>query len=791
MSTNLEKTRKTLLDKIKDGNVDYAIRTIKRKNFDPSFNDNQTLIEASKFGRTVIVKSLIQNAKVRAGKRLDYAYVEAAENDHVEIVKLLIESNIGIDPLFVENIALIKAAENNHVNVVKYLLNLTNANGDKIIDPAFPDNNAFNVASDNDCSDVLKVLISDPRVKVDMYNNRALFNAINFDNIEIFKLLLNDSRINAGAKDSKALVDAVRRKNIEIVRLLLKNDNINPAALNNSAFTEAIRMGDIDIIRLLLKDTRIDPAVQNHYAILYSVDKERIPIVKLLLNDPRINPNTYDGEIMRLVTRTNNVELFEILLLDGRADPSARNNNALLNTVTHNIDMFIMLLKDKRVSTSVDYDRLINYVMIYGDYYMLLSLLSEYMVNPNNTNNFAISSIMKDDEYKKLELLFKHPLVDVYNIIPTSPKYDYLLIERKNKDKHFDVVFSDEHLSNPIDVLKYTTRNRDYLTFININYIFNCLTEEQFDKVIDSDISDEYMVYFFSNINNVKYVIKNKKRLTTQLLINMRDKNSVIEHVKIYNDLINIFVDYGMEDKFLLQLYRNVNFSQPLNREYQLADIIGREDVNRLYEYVLNGGYLPYEKHERSKKWLELTDKEKDFISTYRYPSKYHDAQLSTFTKLENDTWKFYIYGDYKTFNEKLRTSTPLDKDEVEVFTRMATHIISSKPINKHCIVYRGIRLDDFNYSDNDTVVWNAFSSCSSVKEIADAFHDHAKCCMFIIKIPVGALLLDITTLKNSEFEVVMAPGAILKIVEHRGDNIILEYVGYATDDGPYYFAQE
>ncbi|GAH73688.1 unnamed protein product, partial [marine sediment metagenome] len=99
-------TENELIKNAKNGKIN-VIRYLIDKKIDPSANNNEAIILASKYGRLNVVKYLMSQYP-----------------------------KYNIDPTASDNDAFSFASSNGHLEVVKYLMSLTDVNGENIINPA-------------------------------------------------------------------------------------------------------------------------------------------------------------------------------------------------------------------------------------------------------------------------------------------------------------------------------------------------------------------------------------------------------------------------------------------------------------------------------------------------------------------------------------------------------------------------------------------------------------------------------------------------------------------------------
>ncbi len=617
---------------------------------------------------------------------------------------------------------------------------------------------------------------------------------------------------------------AIHMRATRTVEYLLTNLKINPSVNRNQAIVSAVNFGS-DIVRLLLADKRVNPADQDNQAVIVAATYGHAKVVKMLLSDKRVNPSTQNNSALLFAIQQKHPKVAAVLLDDPRVDPSTSDNTAILQASSKGyVNIVNKLLKDRRVNPSVLKNQPLIYAVRNGHVdvvrLFLNSLRVDLSIPPFNDPDMLFLSKYTGGS-KKLHDELKS-----------------LFTERRKLDTYFGLITEDDYYKNkPVEILKQILSNRSDYGEDQINYIFTCLDKSSFDEVIDSDISDVDLSFILSNVKNIKYDMNNistsgeRARDTLIVFGSLTDHDFLTRKILEDEHLLPILTKTSIDNQNLLKIYRKYDSAiyLPLLREYQLVDIIFRRDIARLYKYVLNGKYLPYVDHPDTRLWVELSADEKNTVETFRFPAGYHDDYVNNLDVKSKKYWEKYIgddpgedcahdcandcdYEAYVILNDKLRDGDQLNQSELEWFNSISADIIGAPVTNKRCVLYRGIEAAEFvppaaqNMTHNtshsvNTFVWNAFSSCSSIKEIADAFAGSA-CCLFIIIVPTGAVLLEITPLKNSEFEIVLPPGSIMKYLGTTGGSTedmstqskchVLKYMGYETTaNEPYYFEPE
>lgn len=189
-------------------------------------------LSACKHGRFDIVSHLLTNNKIRPTVAYEAVYrdescvryplIEACENNHVEIVKLLLDNNVDVNVQVDKGTALYVACAKGYYKIVELLLKKGAAmnNSNKILSLvktnvmasyAFID--LFNIQVRNSLS--LEYMI--PWTSKELLDNDCLLAACRNSNLEVMKLLLKHGAVGK----SEHLNVACKNLSAEIVKLLL------------------------------------------------------------------------------------------------------------------------------------------------------------------------------------------------------------------------------------------------------------------------------------------------------------------------------------------------------------------------------------------------------------------------------------------------------------------------------------------------------------------------------------------------------------------------------------------
>ncbi len=477
----------------------------------------------------------------------------------------------------------------------------------------------------------------------------------------------------------------------------------------------------------------------------------------------------------------NNVEGLSILLLHDDVELKSSTDYKLFHT--NNVDILYLMLSDMRFS----YENVIELVI--------------YCIGTNDVQ-------LIDKIFKHLRLRdVREFLHSVPNNINTSDQIIAIINNRIDTDRRFGLIAMENICISsdtlPLCLLQHMLGDKNYMSPARINYLFNCIeTYLEFDTIINSNIDVNTLAYVLSCVESIRFNISGRN--IHPILRSIKDELTVYNNVIRNNSFLTVLQHRMLSNELLLGVYRNTTFEDfELYRKYELADIIGRRNIIMLRDYILDGGYLPYVKHEASRLWLDLTNDERKFVETYYARMPEQDLYAKSLPFADMHAWKWYIYDtdEYSIFNYGLRHGL-VKREYYGYYISLYESIINAPPTTKEYIIYRGIKYDGTPESVCETmygpelnttggiIIWEAFSSCSPVKEISDNFAGD-NCCLFIIIVPIGAMLLDIVHFKSEENELVLPPGAIIKHKAIKNNNIIMEYIGIKSQDEIHYFVEQ
>lgn len=151
---------------------------LKNKRFDPSFDDNELINDASRSNIVWAVKLLLKDKRVSPN------------------VAIMVTSSPKITQLFIEdervdikmlNEAVIEYTKFDNIESLRVLLK------DPRVDPStYSTNSAIYIASQNGNSEIVKILLKDKRVKIDAH---GIYKALKNGHVDTVKIILSNKRI--------------------------------------------------------------------------------------------------------------------------------------------------------------------------------------------------------------------------------------------------------------------------------------------------------------------------------------------------------------------------------------------------------------------------------------------------------------------------------------------------------------------------------------------------------------------------------------------------------------------
>ena len=126
------------------GRLQFVMDNIGDNRVDPSLYNNHSIVKASYYGHTEIVRLLLADPRVNPADNSNHAIAWASWQGHTETVRLLL-ADPRVDPAGYRNEPIERAAEFGHIGIVELLLN------DYRIDVAKVANALIGLALENSC----------------------------------------------------------------------------------------------------------------------------------------------------------------------------------------------------------------------------------------------------------------------------------------------------------------------------------------------------------------------------------------------------------------------------------------------------------------------------------------------------------------------------------------------------------------------------------------------------------------------------------------------------------------
>lgn len=662
---------------------------------------------------------------------------------------------------------------------------------------------------------------NDTSAKVELKYNLLLRKAAIWGDMKVIRYLVENRGISPSTGDNIALIAASHNGQCEVMEYLLKYPEVNPAAQDNLALEYC---DSADAMEILLRYPNVNPAVKDNSALIYACKRGQKKIVKLLLEDPRIG-KIITTKALTAAVKADEINIIRMLLLDGRVDPSGDDNLPIITAsfiYKNNEDPEVMeiLLSDPRINLSKGSNivaRNMSFVKS-DELWDLLLNIPEIELNPriikmsviNNAlslGNYIVANRLLKDKRTNIPLVMKS-IKDGMRIPSECSKQ---LNERIRIDMGYGLIntgetIGDRFVGNDIGALKYIVSRRNLFTKDNVNYVVNTMLLHHVslldivknineDSILEKIVSyldliiveRNDLVEIFSKVTAEDLQIKrfnnifSKAKDTSFLLLFVRTSN---EPEIVYNRIASISIEeLGIGHSRMYSFYKSTAFNEfELKRPYNIVDIICRRDDAKLKDYILDGGYLPYSTHAKSKIIINMTDYDAEFAKKYMFNENLHTLYLKGISVDVKADLDWYIYdSEYAEMNANLRSGVELSKRVEMKYNNIIRTIMAAPPNDEERIIYRGIDVDEYQpelLKGTNLLLWRGISSCSSIREISDQFTGK-KCCIFIIIIPKGANCLNITSIKNSEDEILLPPFSLFQILRNEPSKpIVLRNIG-------------
>jgi len=220
--------------------------------------DGELLEEAAKHGDVQLVDLLIQ-AGVDPSANDNEGLLLASKYGHLPVVNRLLQDE-RVDPSVEDNYAIRWACCYGHLSVVDRLLQ------DKRVNPAARDNYAIQTASENGHLSVVNRLLQDERVDPSAYNNYCINFAAGGGHLSVVDRLLQDERVDPA---DFAILPASDSGHLHVVERLLQDERVDPTINDNDAIGAAYENGYTSVVTRLLQDARVTSSLSDERLSLY------------------------------------------------------------------------------------------------------------------------------------------------------------------------------------------------------------------------------------------------------------------------------------------------------------------------------------------------------------------------------------------------------------------------------------------------------------------------------------------------------------------------------------------
>ena len=248
----------------------------------------------------------------------------------------------------------------------------------------------------------------------------TLYWAVYEKQVESVRVLLQDPRVRLNSHDSQVFLTALRSENTEIINLLLADPRFDAGANNNIIIRNMARKtNDLDLFKRILKMPNVDPAVKFNDPLMGAVLTSKVEVAKLLLQDQRVlNGNYLDGTLL-LASRLRSSDMVRVLLQCEKIRPS------FVSVTGTNPDIVKAFLESPRVDPAafLKYIRAESRDPLYLSYFFRWSVessndrlikffLTIKTLNPSSNSNAALKLAIKNERLDIVRLLLADDRVD-------------------------------------------------------------------------------------------------------------------------------------------------------------------------------------------------------------------------------------------------------------------------------------------------------------------------------------------------------------------------------------------
>jgi ankyrin repeat protein len=377
--------------------------------YDPSADNNFSIISASKAGYTNIVQLLMTDPRVDPSADNNAASIFALQRRHFEVIILLLKDP-RVDPI-VGNLAILWASTDGYTNIIEILIT------DERLDPSYNNNAALLGAMKNKHTDIVNLLIKDKRVNPSIPFNKAIIYTSEFGQTASVEFLLKDPRVNPATSNNTPIKIASEKGHTEIVKLLLQDPRVDPSIAYNGPLELAAGNGHIEIVRLLLQDPRVDPSRDYNRPIRLAAENGHIKTVKLLLQDERVNPADYGNTALESAAKNGHTEIVKLLLQDSRVNKSNFSDAIKSSAKNGHIEVIKVLLQNSNIDLVNYEDEIILSAAKNGHIEIVKFLLHDPQIYSSVSKLKKIIEKAILNKYKYIvEIIAQSSMIDIYEL---------------------------------------------------------------------------------------------------------------------------------------------------------------------------------------------------------------------------------------------------------------------------------------------------------------------------------------------------------------------------------------
>lgn len=393
---NFENIVKSLITKMVFQLDDSSIEALlNKKKLAPWIDKRQILKMACSRGSLAIAKRMIEGEN-HSNNDLTLAFENACENGQEEIIHFLLQHRHAGNP----QLSVVNLCTYGSSDLIKQLWD------DSLLDPTV-DNTLLEVACSKSRTDLVKLLLSNPKVALSQYKE-------------------------------KAFSEACKVGNEEIVPLFLKLENLNLNDIENNPLELALKFSHKKIVDLLLQDPRIDPSVNNSKAFLLACSNGYDDVVRLFLENPRINSSLTLKETSLLISYRGHLNVLKILIEELNFDPSEGDQDVLVSACYGgHLDIYKYLISHPKINVQVAFKKILRAAFIGIQEACFKEILELKDVALSQKEQLEILKLFYDNYYGKRNSTTSvqqeyHPMITYllqYQTLESSPDLEQFFLK--------------------------------------------------------------------------------------------------------------------------------------------------------------------------------------------------------------------------------------------------------------------------------------------------------------------------------------------------------------------------